>query len=278
MNRVAVLGDLILDHTVSVEPSKIAQEFPGVAYRVVGEQYSQGGAGAVADMVRALGATAELPLTKIASNLPVTKKMRFVCAGSRNPAIVGRFDVDVDFQWDDKLYAALMWRLREYRPDVIIVSDYGKGFVTDRLMDELFELRTMATVLVDPYVSDWTKYERGGDIIVPSRAAAADFLRDEDLRGFSAVVTKLDRDGCRLYGAGPMVEFPSAARNVVDVTGAGDQFIATLAAHLGPGKLRDLVEIANFAAGLQVERSGIRPVTADELRERIGESVAIPAA
>jgi len=273
MTRVAVLGDLIVDHTVYVEPSKIAQEAPIVAYRVLdGEEFTHGGAGAVSDMLQALGVKAELPLVKIASNIPITRKMRYVCRGSRNPAIVARFDVDVEFQWTEDIYAGLMRRLEEYAPDVIIVSDYGKGFVTQRLMTELYRLCITATVIADPYTSDWSKYERTADIMVPSRAAAANFLATNDYRGMSAVITKLDRDGCRLYGTGPMHEFASAATEIVDVTGAGDQFIATLAANLSPGKpLRDAVWLANIAAGMQCQRMGVKPVTADELRIRVAQ-------
>lgn len=268
--RIAVLGDLILDHTITVEAGKIAQEAPIIAYKVLGESYRNGGAGAVNDMAIALGVQSQLVFIRSINNAPVSRKVRLVSAGSRNPTIVARFDADAEFEWTDEFRAALRHGLPKYGPDVVIISDYGKGMVDADLVREVrFLLGNRVTILVDPYTSDWSKYE-GADIILPSRAALShDFKRDGDLCGFACVVPKLDKDGCGVYGAGPMELFPTQARNVLDVTGAGDQFIATLAAHIGTGvSLKRAAWLANLAAGMQCERIGIVAVTAEELKCR----------
>lgn len=271
MQRIAIIGDLIVDHTVFVEPSKIAQEAPIIAYRVLGEEFRNGGAGAVCDMAQALGVDARMIILKSATNIPVSRKTRLVCHGSRNPTIVARFDADARFEWGEGVIESVIEKTVEFDPTAIVISDYGKGTVTPGLVRQL-RTATSAAILVDPYTVDWENYD-GGHIIAPSRVAAEQFLADEDLRGFDAVIPKLDRDGCRLYGAGPVVSFGTQARSVADVTGAGDQFLATLAAHIGIGiSLQRAVWIANLAAGMQVERAGIKPVKADELKTRIAQS------
>lgn len=270
-HRVAVVGDLIIDHNIFVEPSKIAQEAPIIAYRILREERRNGGAGAVYDMIGAMGVSRCIANIQ-AANLPVTRKYRYFCAGSRNPTIVARFDQDMNYELADELIDGICREIKEFDPNVIIASDYGKGTVSVSIMRTLRGLMPRAKIVVDPYTSDWSKYRGAADIILPSRSAAADFLDDEDLLGFAAVITKLDAEGCRLYGAGPAESFATVARSVVDVTGAGDQFAATLACQLRPGvTLKRAVFAANVAAGMQVERMGIVPVTAVELQIRMDQ-------
>lgn len=267
-HRVAVVGDLIIDHNIFVEPLKIAQEAPIIAHKILRQETRNGGAGAVHEMCLALGV--QSCVTNFQSlNTPITRKYRYIAAGgSRNPTIIARFDSDIEYDLNDELVDALCRDIATFEPHVIIASDYGKGIVSRNMMVRLREI-PRAKIIVDPYTSDWIKY-RGADIILPSRAAAADFMDDEDLRGFAAVITKLDAEGCRLYGAGPVESFAATARSVVDVTGAGDQFAATLASQLQPGvTLRQAVFAANVAAGMQVERMGVVPVTAEELAGRL---------
>lgn len=268
-HRVAVVGDMIIDHNVFVEPSKIAQEAPIIAHKILREETRFGGAGAVHDMVNALGSKSIVTNLQF-TNLPVTRKYRYICAGSRNPTIVARFDADVAYDLTDELTDAVAREITLFEPDVVILSDYGKGIVSRKMVMRMLDIPHVK-IIVDPYTADWMKY-RGADVILPSRTAAADFLDDEDIRGFAAVVTKLDAEGCRLHGAGPVEAFAATARSVVDVTGAGDQFAATLACWMRPGvPLRQAVFAANVAAGLQVERMGIVPVTAEELRVRMAQ-------
>lgn len=278
-HRIAVVGDLIVDHNIFVEPSKIAQEAPIIAYKVIRAEIKNGGAAAVSDMVLAMGCPSQIAFAD--AGAPVTKKTRYFSAGSRNPTIVARFDQDVIYEIDALLVSQLQTAMLNYKPHVIIASDYGKGVVSPQMMRMLRTIPN-AKLIADPYSADWSKY-RGADVILPSRAAAEGFLESEDdeLSDFPAVVTKLDADGCRLYGAGPVQAFATMARSVVDVTGAGDQFAATLACQLRLGvTLPQAVWMANLAAGMQVERMGIIPVTAEELRVRaaqVGEMVLAAA-
>lgn len=268
-HRVAVVGDLMIDHNIFVEPLKIAQEAPIIAHRIIREERRAGGAAAVYEMVRAMEIDACVP-NLLSQDIPTTRKYRYISAGSRNPTIVARFDSDMHYDLSDDLIDAICRDIAAFQPDVIIASDYGKGVISRKMMVRLREIPG-ARILVDPYTSDWIKY-RGADVIVPSRLAADEFLDDEDLRGFAAVITKLDAEGVRLYGAGPIESFAATARSVVDVTGAGDQFIATLACLMRPGvSLRDAVFSANVAAGMQVERMGVVPVTAKDLRIRMAQ-------
>lgn len=272
--RIAVIGDVIVDETIPVRPVKMAQEAPILAFTQTGAATrSFGGAGAVHQMLEALGCEAALYASRRDQN--VTLKRRFVTGGdSRNPAIVFRLDEDVIAAPPTRTECGQLMRdLKEFDPDMVILSDYGKGAVFDGLAEFIGD-NLDATIAADPYSADWRKY-RGADILLPSRAAAAEFLEDYDLRGFSAVVVKLDRDGCEIHGAGDPVRIPSSARFVFDVTGAGDQFAATFAAHRHL-PIREAVTMASIAAGIQVERAGIVPVTAHELEYR-AEAIFGPA-
>ncbi len=278
---IVVIGDLIIDHTVYVEPSKIAQEAPIIAYKVKRDEFTHGGAGAVEAMIHALDAKVLSVTFAGREGFQATCKTRYVCAGSRNPTIVGRFDEDTMFEWTEETTTVFRDTLTRMQPKIVALSDYGKGVVRDGLAAEIRDVCPHATIVVDPYTSDWEKYD-GADIILPSRAAAAGFLEDEDLRGFSAVVTKLDAEGCRLYGAGPVASFASNAMAVADVTGAGDQFLAAFVCSLGNGfsrhPLRDVVFVANVAAGMQCERMGIVPVTTEDLKKRLVQMNDLAAA
>lgn len=184
--------------------------------------------------------------------------------------------------------------------DLVIVSDYGKGLLTRGLLDTVISAARAAKVrvLVDPKGSDYTRYE-GASIVTPNRAeaelatgrpirnTAAGTPRIEDLVAaaewllrecdLEAAVITLGKDGVFFMAAdqrAPHV-IPTQARQVYDVTGAGDTVIAHLGLHLAGGaSLEEAVRLANAAAGLVVAKLGTATVRREELLDVLTASEA----
>ncbi len=172
--------------------------------------------------------------------------------------------------------------------DAICIEDYEKGVVTAELVAALVEAARSAgkPVLVDPgRLSDYSRY-RGATLLTPNRnelalatgnlrtkleeiAADAEALR----RGIDvhAIAVTLDREGALLVAEGAAWQhIPTRPRSVYDNTGAGDAVLAMLAAALvGGAELPDAVRLANVAGGLEVEKFGCVPITADEVQAEL---------
>jgi rfaE bifunctional protein kinase chain/domain len=161
----------------------------------------------------------------------------------------------------------------------VLFSDYGKGGLTH--IPKMIELARAAgkPVLVDPKGSDYARYA-GANVITPNRAELAQVIgawgseaqlleRAQALRTelrLDAIVLTRSEDGMSLFDAEGHTRVPAQAREVFDVTGAGDTVIATLAALLGCGmSLRDAMPIANRAGGIVVGKFGTAAVGYEEL-------------
>jgi len=178
----------------------------------------------------------------------------------------------------------LATKLQEYASLVrgagcVILSDYGKGGLA-HIADMIDKARAAGSiVLVDPKGDDWAKY-RGATLITPNRsefrqlagrwrddadlAARAERVRRElDLK---ALLITRSEEGMSLHSADGVLHIPAQAREVFDVTGAGDTVIATLGTLLAAGApMADAVRIANAAAGVVVGKLGTAVVHPDEL-------------
>ena len=162
---------------------------------------------------------------------------------------------------------------------MVLFSDYGKGGLT-HIPDMIQEARSAGRpVLVDPKGSDYGRY-RGATAITPNRAELAQVIgawsNEAQLRervhalraslGIDALVLTRSEDGMTIFDGEGQLDLPAQAREVFDVTGAGDTVIATLAAMLGAGfDLRAALPIANRAGGIVVGKFGTASVTYDEL-------------
>jgi len=188
----------------------------------------------------------------------------------------------IEEETENQLLAAAGETLLE--ASVLLISDYGKGVCTPRVVSELISCAAEAgiPVVVDPARGeDFSKYA-GASLLVPNRleaelAADREILDLEGARvasclireryGFPAVLLKLDRDGMFvLDGSKNGVHIPARAREVYDITGAGDMVLAALGLALASNlSLRDAAALANMAAGIEVDRLGVAPVTRAEL-------------
>ncbi len=298
--RVLVVGDAMLDRYWFGTVERISPEAPVPVVRVnpAKEQERLGGAANVAANVKALGVQTSL-ITAIGDDEhghrleKLLEKSGIESLFERRPGlttivklrIIGRSQqlLRVDFE-EEPGYEVLQGMLPFYekalgQTDAVLFSDYGKGGLTH--ITTMIELARAAgkPVLVDPKGDDYSRY-RGATVITPNRAELAEVVgrrsseaqlaeRAERLRaelGLEGLLVTRSEDGMSLFDAAGHARIPAEAREVFDVTGAGDTVIATLAAMLAAGLgLREAMPIANRAGGIVVGRFGTASVGYDEL-------------
>ena len=289
--RVLVVGDVMLDRYWYGDVSRISPEAP-VPVVLVNEKKEDlrlGGAANVAHNCAALGASTTL-LSVVGNDdagrsLEKLLKRNGVQANLHRDAsirtteklrVIGRQQqlLRMDFERSPSR-EVLASKLTQYRAalpecDVVILSDYGKGGMTHIAQMIQLARRAKKRVLVDPKGDDYSRY-RGASIITPNRAELREVVgtwqdeadlsrRAETLRRklrLEALLVTRGEEGMTLFRAGRKLHFKTEAREVFDVTGAGDTVIAGLAVMLGAGaKLDAAVKVANRAAGIVVGKLG----------------------
>lgn len=304
--RVLVIGDLMLDRYIWGQVERISPEAPVPVVRVTRESLHAGGAGNVAANIRSLGGAVitcgvigrdqagrrlqqELISlgvdTKgiVASRATTTTSKTRIIAHSQQ---VVRLDREQSETLDTRVRAQVRrfihQRVREC--DVVVVSDYGKGVIDAELLTQLAKLRERHGFLyvIDPKRRNYAHY-RGATLVKPNReeagqATGLDIRTEEslqqagtqllDLWQAEAVLVSRSEAGMSLFKRGMAVQhFPTTAREIFDVTGAGDTVLATCALALGAGAtLEDATILANHAAGIVVEKVGTATVTPSELK------------
>lgn len=305
-----VIGDLILDHYVMGRVSRISPEAPVPVVHVESETLRLGGAANVFNNILALGGKAdlcgvigadesgrlllkELGQTRsgrggviIDHDRPTTRKSRVI---AHNQQIV-RYDMEGRQELKGTLQKRLLRyvesRIREL--SCIVVSDYAKGVVSAALMTELTRMAALRKipVIVDPKVEHFSYY-KGVTVMTPNHleaTQAAGLHGDDDQTinqagalirqrlGCQSVLITRGEKGMSLYeGEGTSWHLPTQARQVYDVTGAGDTVIGTLALALATGaSMREAATLANHAAGIVVGMVGTATVSPKQLLEAVG--------
>jgi len=303
---VAVFGDVMLDEFVWGDVTRISPEAPVPVVDIRRESVHLGGAANVLANLRALGVRASVvgvvgadragervrtelrdagahdPEENLITDVsrPTTLKTRIIA----HSQLVVRADRErrtpVDSLVEERIVAALRRLLKE--ADALVVSDYDKGAVTPGVLGEILPAAEAAgvPVLVDPKLRNFGAY-RPATLVTPNHHEALRVTNSEDdtdegvaraareIRGRlgcrSVLITRGER-GMMLLEDGEPVYVPTAAREVYDVTGAGDTVIATLAASLAAGaSLVEAAMLANHAAGVVVGKVGTATATAEEL-------------
>lgn len=296
--RVLVVGDVMLDRYWFGDVSRISPEAPVPVVRVERSEERPGGAANVARNIAALGAQAALlsvvgqddagaSLKRLAEAEGVRTSLHIdaALATTVKLRVIGRQQqlLRIDFETVPS-HEVLAAKLQEFERsldacDVVILSDYGKGGLIH--IEQMIRLARERgrIVLVDPKGDDYSRY-RGATGITPNRAELREVVgrwKDEaDLtRRAQALRTSLDLDailvtrseeGMSLYHGDQVVHEPTQAREVYDVSGAGDTVIGVLGAMLASGApMVEAMRIANHAAGIVVGKLGTAVVHRDEL-------------
>lgn len=298
--RVLVVGDVMLDRYWFGEVTRISPEAPVPVVHIQSTEERPGGAANVARGVAALGARAAMlavvgadEAAKQLENL--LKKANVQTFLQQDPAlqttvklrVIGRQQqlLRLDFETPpsrDILLSKLDHFIAQLdTADVVILSDYGKGGLAH--IERMIALCNAANkpVLVDPKGSDFSRY-RNATLLTPNKSefkavvgswkSEAEMTeKAEALRAslnLQALLVTRSEEGMTLYRQGDVFNMPSLAREVFDVSGAGDTVIASLGAMLASGAdLVDAVRLANRAAGVVVGKLGTAVVERHELEE-----------
>ncbi len=296
--RVLVVGDAMLDRYLFGDVERISPEAPVPVVRVRREEERLGGAANVALNVKALGPAVTL-VTVVGEDEPARKLESLLRARAvdsllgRDPKlytsvklrVIGRSQqlvrVDFENQPDHEVLSAMLSDFSRIVPryDAVLFSDYGKGGLTH--IPRMIELARAAgkPVLVDPKGGDYQRYA-GATVITPNRSELAQVIgawqSEEQLheraqqlrqeRRLAALLLTRSEEGMSLFDEAGHVSVGAQAREVFDVTGAGDTVIAALAAMIAAGvSVREAMPIANRAGGIVVGKFGTATVSYEEL-------------
>jgi len=295
---ILVVGDVMLDRYWFGDVERISPEAPVPIVKIVRTDERPGGAANVARNAAALGARTTLLSVTGADEagatlerllaadhvetsfhrdpaLPTTVKMRVV---ARQQQLLR-----IDFETTPS-HEVLATKLADFdrllaRADLLLLSDYGKGGLA-HIATMIERARAFGKpVLVDPKGDDWERY-RGATVITPNRGEfrqvvgrwrdagemTAKALALRAALGVTALLVTRSEEGMSLYTADGALDIPAVAREVYDVSGAGDTVIAALGALLGAGAdMPSAVRIANEAAGVVVGKLGTAVAAPDEL-------------
>ncbi len=303
--NILVIGDLMIDHYLWGSCERISPEAPVQVVDISKETTVLGGAGNVVNNLNALGATVSVSsvigddsngeeLISMLKSIDVdtkniviqdkrktSKKSRVIAVSQQ----ILRYDKEsknpISSSSVKKIVDSLSETISNY--DIVILSDYGKGVLTDELCQNIITLakKEKVKVLVDPKGSDFLKY-RGAYLLTPNKKEAilATGIEINDENSLKLALLKLktecdlglslitlSEDGIATYESEVKV-FPTVAKEVFDVTGAGDTVIASIAFALSAGKnIEDTAAFANLAAGVVVGKIGSATVTIDEIEE-----------
>jgi len=307
--KILVVGDLMIDHYLWGSCERISPEAPVQIVDVSKETMVLGGAGNVINNLISLGAdvnvssvigddkagdelSRELKSIGIDTKFLVVEKSRKTSKKSRiisGHQQVLRYDKeskeDIKEDSSKKLLENIEASLEDV--DILILSDYAKGVLTKTLTKDVIELANKLNkpILVDPKGDDYGKY-KNANIITPNKKEASiasfiDIKDDKSLKeaakklkndlNLDQVIITLSEDGIAIY-EDELTKIPTVAKEVYDVTGAGDTVIASLAFALGAKRsLHQAVYFANEAAAVVVGKIGSATVTLSEIDTYVSE-------
>ena len=307
--RLMVVGDLMLDEYVWGDVDRISPEAPVQVVSVRQEDTTLGGAGNVVNNLAALGTGVSVVgvLGRDSHGRQLINRLKDLGADTsgvlqsadritiRKTRILAehqqvlRIDRETTRDISKRLNNRLLKQAVKMLPDVdaVIVSDYGKGLITRSLVKQLAEAvrKQKKLIIADPKGLDFSKYN-GVSLLTPntkeaSLAAGIDIRDQDDLcRAAERLLEQIDVEGLLITRGKEGVAYfdrhnapvfaGTKARQVFDVSGAGDTVVAVLSAGLAAGyPIQDAIGLANAAAGIVVSKIGTATVTKEELREAL---------
>lgn len=314
--KVLVIGDLMLDAFVYGDVERISPESPVPVLAIRRQDMMLGGAGNVLSNLCALGAKPSIftligddadgeKALQIARDIgaqtegilkdptrPTIRKTRYL---ARNQQLL-RSDYELMHPISADLEEALIKKLEKAikGAGAVVLSDYGKGVLRLSVLERIIAIahKDKVPVLVDPKGHDYTKY-KGADIVTPNRkelaeaTGAAKLVSDAEIIeaankiiatcGIGCIIATRSEDGMSVIKQGQTpIHLKTQAREVFDVSGAGDTVIAAIAASLAAGAdIETAAKISNLAAGIAVSKVGTAPVRAEELLQVIEDQSGV---
>jgi D-glycero-beta-D-manno-heptose-7-phosphate kinase len=307
--RVAVIGDLMLDVYLTGSVDRISPEAPVPVVHIREERSALGGAANVTANILKLGANCDVvgfvgvdqagdhlrqELERLeggtvrsrlvtSSDRPTTTKTRVV---ARNQQVV-RFDREEDRDLPDGIVRELCVAANEVVPhcDVLVLEDYNKGVLTPEVIHCAIRAATAAGVpiVVDPKFRNIFEYQ-GATVFKPNAHELRSGLgvpveahddawleRARSRFGCTHLLVTLGEEGMVVHsGPGSTLRVPAVAREVFDVSGAGDTVTAFVAVALAVGAtIREAAMLANYAAAIEVGKPGVATVSAEELKAMV---------
>lgn len=299
--RIAIIGDAMLDVYLQGDVDRISPEAPVPVVRVRERKLALGGAANVAQNVAALGAESELvavvggdisgstlralltpisdPRALVEVSRPTTTKTRLLARAQQVVRFDEEEDTDIGGDEIERLLEAARAAIAD--ADALVLEDYNKGVLIPRVIEQsiAWARDRGLPIVVDPKYRNFFVY-RGATVFKPNRreleaalGAAVDLEHPEALPetfrrlGVGNLLLTLGERGMALIAAdGSIHRVPTMAREVYDVVGAGDTVTAYLATMLAAGAtVKDAAVIANFAAGVEVGKLGAATVSPEEL-------------
>lgn len=306
-SKVLIVGDIMLDKYYMGSVDRISPEAPVPIVNIKKEESRLGGASNVANNISSLGGHTTLcgaigrdffgkEIERMARKNNInTALIKTTSPTITKARIIGGKQQIVRLDYEEKtgLDESEKEEIRQITAkqinvcDILVISDYGKGFISDDICRFLIaEARKChKPVIVDPKGKKWEKYS-GADIITPNvkelgditgrtvsntdadiTEAARQVIRDNHLD--SLLVTRSEK-GMSLISPSQAIHLPTHSQEVFDVSGAGDTVVATLSICLAAGMdIAEAMKIANVAAGIVVKKIGTATLTLQELRENL---------
>ncbi len=303
--RIAIIGDLMIDHYMWGSCNRISPEAPVQVVSVERETRVLGGAGNVINNLQSLGAEVSIfsvigddsnakemqrlleqrevsSITIInESGRRTTKKSRIIASNQQVIRYDDETTKEIVLSSQFHLFEAFKQEIFLY--DMVIISDYAKGVLTPNLTRDIISLSKdfNKPILVDPKGSDYSKYY-GATLLTPNRkeatlATGVDIVDDVSLEkairklkddlGLDYSIITLSEDGIALLDS-EVKTIPTVAREIFDVTGAGDTVIASLGVALASGmSIEEACDFSNKAAAIVVAKVGSATVTLNEIEE-----------
>ena len=301
--NILVVGDLMIDHYLWGDCDRISPEAPVQVVNVAKETSVLGGAGNVINNLHTLGASVSVASVIGQDEIGKELMLMLKSLGVKTEALISqegrktskksrviashqqilRYDKESKEEIEEasveKIVSAVKKDLFLY--DMIILSDYGKGVLTARLCQEIITLASEQNkkVLVDPKGINYSKY-KGAHFLTPNKkeaceATGIDIIDDESLLRagewlrqkceLELSMITLSEDGIAIFDE-KMHKVPTVAKEVFDVTGAGDTVIASLAYAISSGKdIISAAQFANAAAAVVVGKIGSATASMDEI-------------
>lgn len=309
--KVVVIGDVMLDVYVRGSVSRISPEAPIPIVEIShSDRKLPGGAANVAANITALAGESavigamgrdhpgkdlvrELKRLRVdtrglvtTNGRPTTEKTRVIASTQQLVRIDREVKVPLNDQQQDRIIENAIAAMAD--ADGVIFEDYNKGVLTPRVIREILghARKSRKVITVDPKLHNFFEF-KGVTVMKPNLKELTEALgssavgQDFEVLGYEAMrrlkcrslVLTRSEHGMTLFEAGlPARTIPTVAREVFDVSGAGDTVIATLTLALSAGgSLAQAATLANYAAGIEVEKLGVATVSPVELRERINE-------